>query len=258
MEYSYGDPHSVGDLPESLHARITYRLHLCSTALFRVWIDERGDRQASQIGSGTFVTIRGTHGVLTAQHVPEQLRSADSLGLSAAREGEEHAMIVERNSIRIIEVAPRESDEFGPDLALVVLSDSDDAGTIKASRGFHLLDANTDSQLNRAPPPDGGLWFFSEPHPHATNAVALTIGASFFLGLSAIVGEVSHLPTTSDTWIAFIYLVIVATVRLYYLYLFVLRRWPATVTNDYSFLLFPTSTVVIAAWLLSESITSSS
>jgi drug/metabolite transporter (DMT)-like permease len=96
--------------------------------------------------------------------------------------------------------------------------------------------------------------FFPQPHPHATNAIALTIGASFLLGLSAIVGEDWHLPTTSDTWIAFIYLVIVATVGLYYLYLFVLSRWPASVTN-YSFLLFPISTVVLAAWLLSESIT---
>ncbi len=96
--------------------------------------------------------------------------------------------------------------------------------------------------------------FFPQPHPHATNAVALTIGASFLLGLSAIVGEDWHLPTTSDTWIAFIYLVIVATVGLYLLYLFVLSRWPASVTN-YSFLLFPISTVVLAAWLLSESIT---
>jgi drug/metabolite transporter (DMT)-like permease len=95
--------------------------------------------------------------------------------------------------------------------------------------------------------------FFPQPHPHATNAVALTIGATFLLGLSVIVGEVWQLPTTSDTWIAFIYLVIVATVGLYYLYLFVLSRWPASVTN-YSFLLFPISTVVIAAWLLSESI----
>ncbi len=96
--------------------------------------------------------------------------------------------------------------------------------------------------------------FFPQPHPHATHAVALTIGASFLLGLSIFVGEVWHLPTTSDTWIAFIYLVIVATVGLYYLYLFVLSRWPASVTN-HSFLLFPISTVVIAAWLLSESIT---
>jgi len=33
---------------------------------------------------------------------------------------------------------------------------------------------------------------------------------------------------------AFVYLVIIATVGLYYLYLFVLSRWPASVTN-YSF-----------------------
>ena len=95
---------------------------------------------------------------------------------------------------------------------------------------------------------------FPQPHPHATNAVALAVGAAFLLPLSVIAGEAWQMPTTSQTWIAFIYLVLIATVGLYYLYLLVLSRWPASVTN-YSFLLFPIATVVLAAWLLSERIT---
>ena len=96
--------------------------------------------------------------------------------------------------------------------------------------------------------------FFPQPHPHATNAIALTVGAVFLLSLSVITGEAWQMPATGQTWIAFIYLVIIATVGLYYLYLFVLGRWPASVTN-YSFLLFPIVTAILAAWLLSETIT---
>jgi len=69
-------------------------------------------------------------------------------------------MIVSRDSIRVIEVAKRELDEFGPDLALVVLGDWNDVTTIKASRAFHPLDPDADELLNRPPPLDGGIWFF--------------------------------------------------------------------------------------------------
>lgn len=160
MAYSYSDPRSIRDLPEALLSRLTSRLHVYSTALFRVWISEEGLRLASLIGSGTFVTIRGNHGILTAQHVPDLLRPGDSLGLSAAREGEEHAMVVQRSSLRVIEVAPRELDEFGPDLAFIVMADWDDVATVKAAKAFHPLDPDASELLHSPPPLDGGIWFF--------------------------------------------------------------------------------------------------
>lgn len=97
---------------------------------------------------------------------------------------------------------------------------------------------------------------FPKSHPVATNAVAVGTGAALLLGLSLVAGERWSLPATSNTWAAFIYLVLIGSVILFYLYLFVLGRWTASATS-YSFLLFPVATVVIAGWLAGEVVTPS-
>jgi drug/metabolite transporter (DMT)-like permease len=71
-----------------------------------------------------------------------------------------------------------------------------------------------------------------------------------------VAGEEWNLPTGSNTWAAFSYLVLIGSVVLFYLYLYVLARWTASATA-YSFLLFPVATVVLAAWLMGEVVTTS-
>ena len=97
---------------------------------------------------------------------------------------------------------------------------------------------------------------FPKSHPVATNAVAVTAGALLLLGLSLVTSEEWTLPTSANTWAAFAYLVVIGSVLLFYLYLFVLGRWDASVTA-YSFLLFPVATVIIASWLAGEVVTAS-
>jgi drug/metabolite transporter (DMT)-like permease len=95
------------------------------------------------------------------------------------------------------------------------------------------------------------LKIFPKSHPIVTNALALTVGALLLLGVSFATGEEWVLPAESDTWLAFIYLIFIGSVILFYLYLYVLARWSASATT-YSFLLFPVATVLIAAWLAGE------
>jgi drug/metabolite transporter (DMT)-like permease len=98
------------------------------------------------------------------------------------------------------------------------------------------------------------LKLFPPSHPMAINAVAITTGAILLLAVSLIAGEEWALPTNSETWISFIYLVVLGTVVLFYFYLRVLSRWTASATN-YAFLLFPIVTVAMAGWLLGEEVT---
>ena len=95
---------------------------------------------------------------------------------------------------------------------------------------------------------------YPSSHPVSTNAIALSTGALFLLGLSIITGEQWVLPTTLNTLVAFAYLVLFGSVVLFYLVLYVLNRWEASVTA-YSFLLFPVTTVIIAAVLTGEAVT---
>lgn len=83
------------------------------------------------------------------------------------------------------------------------------------------------------------------------NALALGMGTIVLAFISRIAGEAWSLPTEQSTWIAYSYLVLAGTVILFYLYLYVLERWTASATS-YTFLLFPISTLLLAAWLTDE------
>jgi drug/metabolite transporter (DMT)-like permease len=96
--------------------------------------------------------------------------------------------------------------------------------------------------------------YFPQGDLVATNALALTTGTALLFGLSLITNEQWQLPATVNTWAALAYLIFIGSVILFYLYLFVLTRWDASATA-YSFLLFPLSTGVIAAWVAGEVIT---
>jgi drug/metabolite transporter (DMT)-like permease len=90
-------------------------------------------------------------------------------------------------------------------------------------------------------------------HPVATNAVAMSLGASLLLLLSLATGETWAWPASTNVWIAIGYLA-VASPFLFMLMVYVIRRWSATGAS-YQFVLFPIVAVIGGALLLGESIT---
>jgi drug/metabolite transporter (DMT)-like permease len=95
---------------------------------------------------------------------------------------------------------------------------------------------------------------FPGEKPLPTNAVAFTTGAAILLLVSRIAGETWFVPTEPRTIVAFVYLTVVGSVVLFYLYLLVLSRWTASATS-YAFLLFPVATVVIASLVTNDHVT---
>ncbi|MBI3159633.1 MAG: EamA family transporter [Chloroflexi bacterium] len=100
---------------------------------------------------------------------------------------------------------------------------------------------------------EGSIVFklFPKSEPLVTNALAVSTGALVLVVVSVMAGEPRPLPATPTTWAAFLYLVFIGSVVLFYLYLYVLDRWTASGTS-YAFLLFPVSAVVVGAWLAGE------
>jgi hypothetical protein len=153
------DMQSFSDTPDSLLRQITGRLHAHSTMLMRIIVEPDGNEEGVHIGSGTLVKIGEVYGVLTAQHVVAELRGDYLLGLSAAREGETHSFKAQKSSIHVIEITLPVSEEYGPDLGFIVLSDWDDVGTLKASRSFYDLSQDNDEWSANPPQLDSGIWF---------------------------------------------------------------------------------------------------
>jgi drug/metabolite transporter (DMT)-like permease len=90
--------------------------------------------------------------------------------------------------------------------------------------------------------------------PVATNAVGMLVGAAVLLPISLLTGERWILPTQQDTWAAMVYLVLAGSVAVFWLYVFVLRRWTASAAS-FEFLLIPLATIPFSALLTGEVIT---
>jgi drug/metabolite transporter (DMT)-like permease len=69
-----------------------------------------------------------------------------------------------------------------------------------------------------------------------------------------LTGERWVLPTQQDTWAAMVYLVLAGSVAVFWLYVFVLRRWTASAAS-FEFLLIPLATIPFSAVLTHEVIT---
>ena len=93
---------------------------------------------------------------------------------------------------------------------------------------------------------------FPHPHPYATNAVAMTVGAVIVAVISLFMGDTWALPTLPVTWLALAFLV-AAVAGNFLLYLFILDRWTASGAS-FSFVLTPFVTMVLAAVILDEAI----
>lgn len=91
-------------------------------------------------------------------------------------------------------------------------------------------------------------------HPVATNAVGMLTGALILLPISTLAGERWSLPSEQNTWLAMSYLVVAGSVGVFWLFLYVLRRWTAS-TVSFEFLLIPLATVPFSALLTGEVVT---
>ncbi|HZD16739.1 MAG TPA: EamA family transporter [Actinomycetota bacterium] len=92
---------------------------------------------------------------------------------------------------------------------------------------------------------------FPRVHPAVQNAVGMAVGAMVLLVLAVIFDEPLAVPVAARTWWAQAYLVLAGSVGVFWLYVFVLRRWTASVAS-YQMVLIPLVTVPVSAWLQDE------
>jgi drug/metabolite transporter (DMT)-like permease len=94
---------------------------------------------------------------------------------------------------------------------------------------------------------------FPQVPPAILNAIAMGTGAILLLGISSIRGERWTIPSLPETWLALGFLVVVGSLVVFSLFLFVLRRWPASSTS-YLFVVVPVVAVILSSWLDSEAL----
>lgn len=95
---------------------------------------------------------------------------------------------------------------------------------------------------------------FPRVDPVVENAVGMTAGAVFLMGLTVVAGDTIAAPRQVDTIWAVAYMVLIGSVVVFTLYVVVLDRWDASRAN-YGFVIVPVVTVLVSAWLLDEPVT---
>lgn len=152
---------SIMDIPDELFDDIGRILKCYTTAIILINIDSSGQQTPLLIGSGTFVSISETFGILTAAHVVEKLVKEKSfgrpylLGLTINDYAQKYA--IPSNSLEAIIIAKGEIEYDGPDLGFIVLPHSE-KGIIEATKSIHNLDKNRERILNTPPRFSEGLW----------------------------------------------------------------------------------------------------
>ncbi|TMF19558.1 MAG: DMT family transporter [Chloroflexi bacterium] len=91
-------------------------------------------------------------------------------------------------------------------------------------------------------------------HSLATNAVAMGFGGVLLLAMSLIFGEHWVLPSALATWASLIYLIVVGSIALFWLFLFTIKRWAASRVS-YMFVLTPIVASLAGAALAGDAVT---
>lgn len=94
---------------------------------------------------------------------------------------------------------------------------------------------------------------FPKSHPVTTNAIGMAAGTVILFVASLLWQEPRPLPTTTATWLALAYLILIGSCVVFILALYVLNRWTASATA-YGFVLLPFVTVLASALMGQEQI----
>jgi hypothetical protein len=174
------------DIPQDLYDSIAMDLFKYTVGLIAVK-DTKGGEDVKLIGSGTFIKCGDSSGILTAQHVSNELRNAD-LGLVVSEV--EHKPVIQRGHLSVIEFRGR-LDSEGPDLSFINIP-SNLLWSIKAKKSIYNLESNHKYASQQTEANDIGIWFICGfPDEFTKSNERSTRGFDEAKGFSGICGAVA-------------------------------------------------------------------
>lgn len=138
------------DVPESVWDEMTCQIERFSTAIIL---------NDQFLGSGTFISWDENFGILTAEHVTNNPTSSSlrfrfsgnsdqMMNLTVVSYG--HNLKFDVRFLKSITLGPRLSEEYGPDMSVIVLPESPQLSAIRAKKSFWPLTIRTEQKLELA------------------------------------------------------------------------------------------------------------
>ena len=141
---------TIEDLPKSLLLSVTGEIRNYTTSLFL---------NGHLLGSGTFISWRDHHGILTAEHVTNNPYRRDHC-LNFSHDSKQaiqlmladysHIFSLEARTLANITLDKRGTEEWGPDLSVIVVPPGDKLNAIKARKSFWSLTVGSAEKLRTA------------------------------------------------------------------------------------------------------------
>lgn len=128
------------DLPGDLQAKIKNTIYDYTTCF--IGVEEEPNRCAKLLGSGVLVTINGIHGILTADHVIENLPKTGEVGFIIHRDKVPRNFSISAEYLKPIQIARGTVDETGPDLGFIALPNKG-LQEFLATKSFYNLSTRT-------------------------------------------------------------------------------------------------------------------
>jgi drug/metabolite transporter (DMT)-like permease len=91
-------------------------------------------------------------------------------------------------------------------------------------------------------------------HPMSTNAVGMLVGSAILIVAALLFGQDWTLPQSTKVWSALVWLVVPGSIGLFYLVIYVVKRWTASATM-YAVASMPVVTVSLGALVADEPLT---
>lgn len=162
------------DLPVSLTETVGTQILSYSTVLIRLRKREHGP-WLQQIGSGTFVATPNGYGILTANHVAEELEKGDRLGVMLGPEGKAHNFSFSFMELVVVKSGVAKIEEFGPDLAFIKIPPNR-TGTVKMYKSFYNLETFRSEAVKPNLDWHEGLWVLCGTPNSESTSEQLKIG----------------------------------------------------------------------------------
>lgn len=147
---------SITDLPATTIDLACDKIASYTVAMNRM-ISRSGIPESQLVGTGTLVKVEGLDCILTADHVLEEFREPDKMGLMSSFTGRPSGHEFPLSDLGLHRIARGDTDETGPDIALVVLPQQSIAA-LRSEKVFYNINKHAKCFDNSYLPLDYGFW----------------------------------------------------------------------------------------------------
>jgi hypothetical protein len=149
----------ISAFPDALHNEAIERIGRFSVGLSGIDPQKHGE-VSHQSGTGTLIDLDGTSCIVTADHVIDDIRHRDRIGLLTDWQGGSRRCVFEQGHLQYVRVPRGATPDVGPDLGAIVLPRAGEGlATLKTHKVFYNLSKRIERFSSGYPALSDGAWF---------------------------------------------------------------------------------------------------